>query len=102
MQYFFGSWLLFFQHELYCLQIFASLVGQSLCLISTFEALKKYQNDLHCWRTTSKDWLKQLKAWKDTKIFKLTNKMDNMIEWRSSQESLELPRIQEEWECCRK
>ncbi|KAH0781528.1 hypothetical protein KY290_001126 [Solanum tuberosum] len=36
----------------------------------------------------------------DAKLSKLTNKMDNMIERRSSQESLNLPRIQDEGESC--
>ncbi|KAG5609592.1 hypothetical protein H5410_020873 [Solanum commersonii] len=34
----------------------------------------------------------------DAKLSKLTNKMDNMIERRSSRESLKLPRIRDERE----
>uniref|UniRef100_M0ZKE3 Uncharacterized protein n=1 Tax=Solanum tuberosum TaxID=4113 RepID=M0ZKE3_SOLTU len=36
----------------------------------------------------------------DAKLYKLTNKMDNMIERRSSQTPLKLPRIQDEGESC--
>ncbi|WMV20079.1 hypothetical protein MTR67_013464 [Solanum verrucosum] len=36
----------------------------------------------------------------DAKLSKLTNKMDNMIERRSSQESLKFLRIQDEGETC--
>ncbi|WMV37104.1 hypothetical protein MTR67_030489 [Solanum verrucosum] len=36
----------------------------------------------------------------DTKLSKLTNKMDNMIERRLSRESLKLPRIRDERESC--
>ncbi|KAG5570423.1 hypothetical protein H5410_060189 [Solanum commersonii] len=36
----------------------------------------------------------------DAKLSKVTNKMDNMIERRSSQESFNFPRIQDKGESC--
>ena len=37
---------------------------------------------------------------KDAKLFKLTNKIDNMIERRSSQSPMKLSKIQDERETC--
>jgi len=78
-------------------------VGESLPLISTFQASKSIK--MNCTieerlesLTKVIEGLTKCAQEQDAKLFKLTNKTDNMIERRSSQEPLKLPRIQDEGE----
>jgi len=80
-------------------------VGQSIPLISTFQASKSIK--MNCTieerlesLTKVIEGLTKCAQEQDAKLSKLTNKMDNIIERRLSQAPLKLPKVQDKGEPC--
>ncbi|WMV56017.1 hypothetical protein MTR67_049402, partial [Solanum verrucosum] len=83
------------------LQILARPVEQSLPLISTFQVSKNITiKEQLASLTKAIEGLTKCAHEQNAKLLKLTNKMDNMIERRSSQAPLKLFKIQDEGESC--